>query len=151
MPYTVKSVKEIPNWLECPFCGDYSTKYKHHLINHFKNQCEEYEGHIDDVLSYDINENFTVEDYIEQSVNLINTTKEFIKTKELKGIETQSIDEVLLCIKNKLLKNLPLCYRSSYSDINIHSFNIYEFFFGKSEEIEKKVLDEYVKFIKINK
>ncbi len=30
-------------------------------------------------------------------------------------------------------------------------YNIYELFFGKSEEIKKRVLNEYVKFIEINK
>ncbi len=69
MPYIIKTVNDIPNWIECPLCGDYATKHKHYLINHFK-KCEQYEGHIDDVLSYDINEDFTVEDYIEQSVNV---------------------------------------------------------------------------------
>jgi hypothetical protein len=54
------------------------------------------------------------------------------------NIETQTIDEIVLYIKNNLLENLPLFYQSSYSDVNIHSFNIYEFFFGKSEEIKKK-------------
>ena len=149
MPYLLKNLKEIPNWLDCPFCGDYTTKQKHYLLNHFK-KCEQYDGHVDDVLSYDMDDNFTVENYIEQQVNLINTMKEFIKTNELKDIESQTIDEILLYIKNKLLNNRPLYYKSSYSDIDIHSCDIYEFFFGKSEELEKRVLEEYCRFLQIN-
>ena len=91
-----------------------------------------------------------MEDYIEQQVNLINTMKEFIKTNELKEIESQTIDEILLYIKNKLLKNRSLYYKSFCSDVNINSFDIYKFFFGNSEELEKKVLEEYCRFLQIN-
>lgn len=148
MPYTIQTAKEIPNWLVCPFCGEYGTKYKTHLMNHFKT-CQYYFGHIDDVLSYSIDTHFSVEDFIQQSVNVIYTTKEFIRTNELQLLATKSPEEIIFYIKGKLLKNLPQYYISFYSDINIHALNIYEFFFGETEEIQKKIINEYFKFFKM--
>jgi hypothetical protein len=142
MPYQFKTVKDIPNWLDCPICGEYDTKHRSYLMNHFK-KCEQYEGHIDDVLQYDLDKNTTVEDYIEQHINLINTTKKLIQTNELLTIQNQSFNEIILYIKNKVLQSI-----SSYSAIEINTLDIYEFFFGESEESKKKQQDEFMIWIK---
>ena len=144
MGYQTKNVKDIPNWLDCPICGEYDTKHRSYLMNHFK-KCEQYEDHIDDVLQYYLDEITTVEDYIEQHLNLINTTKKLIQTNELLAIQNQSFDEIILYIKNKLLQSI-----SSYPAIEMNTLDIYEFFFGESEESKKKHGDELIIWIKRN-
>ena len=145
MPYQRKTVKDIPNWLQCPICGEYDTKQRSYLMNHFK-KCEQYEEHIDDVLQYDIDEHTTVEDFIEQQINVINTTKKLIKTDELHAIQNQSLDEIRLYIKNKLLEGIII-----YDIIEMDALNIYELFFGESEESKKKHEDEFMIWIKSNR
>lgn len=132
MPYQIRTIKEIPNWLQCPICGEYDTKYRSYLMKHFK-RCEEYDDHIDDVLSYDINQNTTVEDFMEQEVNAINTVKNLIKTNELQAIQNQTPDEIRLYIKNKLLESI-----NPYSTVDFNVINIYDFFFENSEENSNK-------------
>ena len=91
MPYKSKTIKEIPKWLDCPICGVYQTLHYNYLMNHFK-KCEEYENHIDDVEMYDLDNNTTVGDYIQQKINVINTTKKLIQTNELENIQDQLQD-----------------------------------------------------------
>ena len=67
MPYQIRTIKEIPKWLDCPICGVYQTLHYNYLMNHFK-KCEEYENHIDDVEMYDLDNNTTVGDYIQQKI-----------------------------------------------------------------------------------
>jgi hypothetical protein len=141
MPYQTRTIKEIPNWLECPICEEYDTKQRNYLMNHFK-KCEQYEGHIDDVLSYNINENTTVEDFIEQEVNAINTVKKLIKTNELQTIQNQTPDEIRLYIKTKLLQGIH-----PYFTVDFNAFHIYEFFFGDSEENSNKFSNEMYKYL----
>jgi len=144
MPYQTKTVKDIPNWLQCPICDMYQTKHRSYLMNHFK-KCDEYDGHIDDVLQYDINKDTTVEDFIEQQVNVINITKKLIQTNELNAIQNQSLDEIRLYIKNKLLQDiLP------YDVIEMDALNIYELFFGESEESKNRHENEFMTWFNRN-
>jgi hypothetical protein len=141
MPYQIRTIKEIPKWLDCPICGVYQTLHYNYLMNHFK-KCEEYEDHIDDVEMYNLDDNTTVGDYIQQKINLINTTKKLIQTNELENIQNQLIDQVELYIKNKILENI-----NTYNSITTDSLQIYEFFFGESEGSRNKILNDLVKKI----
>ena len=141
MPYKSKTIKEIPKWLDCPICGVYQTLHYNYLMNHFK-KCEEYENHIDDVEMYDLDNNTTVGDYIQQKINVINTTKKLIQTNELENIQDQLLDQIQLYIQNKLLENI-----NTYNLITTDSLQIYEFFFGESEGSRNKILNDLVKKI----
>ena len=141
MPYKSKTIKEIPKWLDCPICGVYQTLHYNYLMNHFK-KCEEYEDHIDDVEMYDLDDNTTVGDYIQQKINVINTTKKLVQSNELENIQNQSLDQIQLYIQNKLLENI-----NTYNSIMTDSLQIYEFFFGESEDSRNKILNDLVKKI----
>ena len=141
MPYQIRTIKEIPKWLDCPICGVYQTLHYNYLMNHFK-KCEEYENHIDDVEMYDLDNNTTVGDYIQQKINVINTTKKLIQTNELENIQDQLLDQIQLYIQNKLLENI-----NTYNLITTDSLQIYEFFFGESEGSRNKILNDLVKKI----
>ena len=141
MPYKSKTIKEIPKWLDCPICGVYQTLHYNYLMNHFK-KCEEYEDHIDDVEMYDLDDNTTVGDYIQQKINVINTTKKLVQSNELENIQNQSLDQIQLYIQNKLLENI-----NTYNSITTDSLQIYEFFFGESEDSRNKILNDLVKKI----
>jgi hypothetical protein len=69
MPYIIRQIKDIPKWLSCPLCN-YETNLHNSLMKHLKN-CEEYDGHIDDIDSYDISEDLTIGDYITQQMHCI--------------------------------------------------------------------------------
>ena len=138
MPYKSKTIKEIPKWLDCPICGVYQTLHYNYLMNHFK-KCEEYEDHIDDVEMYDLDDNTTVGDYIQQKINVINTTKKLVQSNELENIQNQSLDQIQLYIQNKLLENI-----NTYNSIMTDSLQIYEFFFGESEDSRNKLIDHFV-------
>jgi hypothetical protein len=137
--YSYKTYDEIPNWLQCPLCAVYNTQHKTYFLNHF-NSCEEYNGHIDDIESYEFDENITIGDFIEQQLNCINTTKKLIRTNELENIQNESYLEITEYIKKKLLENIV-----EYSDIKNEIIYIYEFFFGETkeskEDFKKLVLD----------
>ena len=141
MPYQIRTIKEIPKWLDCQICGVYQTLHYNYLMNHFK-KCEEYENHIDDVEMYDLDNNTTVGDYIQQKINVINTTKKLIQTNELENIQDQLLDQIQLYIQNKLLENI-----NTYNSIMTDSLQIYEFFFGESEDSRNKILNDLVKKI----
>ena len=141
MPYQIRTIKEIPKWLDCPICGVYQTLHYNYLMNHFK-KCEEYENHIDDVEMYDLDNNTTVGDYIQQKINVINTTKKLVQSNELENIQNQSLDQIQLYIQNKLLENI-----NTYNSIMTDSLQIYEFFFGESEDSRNKILNDLVKKI----
>jgi hypothetical protein len=138
MPYKSRTIKEIPKWLDCPLCGVYQTLNYNYLMNHFR-KCEEYEDHIDDVEMYNLDDNTTVGDYIQQKINLINTIKKLIQTNELENIQNQSLDQIELYIKNKLLENI-----NTYNSITTDSLQIYEFFFGESEISRTKLINNFV-------
>jgi hypothetical protein len=145
MPYTNKVVEEIPKWLQCPLCGDYETKYLNYFIKHFNN-CENYDGHIDDIESYDIDDNITIGDFIKQELNCIETTKILIKTNELNNIQTQTPSQIREYIKNKLMINIP-----SYLSIDMDIIKIYEFFFGISEESENEAAHKFISWLKLKR
>ena len=127
MPYAIRQIKDIPNLLSCPLCN-YETKLHNTLMKHLEN-CEDYDGHIDDIDSYDISEDLTIGDYIRQQVHCINIIKKFIQTNELDLIKEMPESDIRLFIRNKLLENME-----EYSELDGHIFNIYMFFFGESEE-----------------
>lgn len=127
MPYITRQIKDIPKWLSCPLCS-YETKLHNSLIKHLE-KCEDYDGHIDDIDSYDISEDLTIGDYIRQQVHCINITKKLIQTNELDLIKEMPPSDIRLFIRNKLLENT-----GEYSEIDGNIFNIYMFFFGESEE-----------------
>lgn len=141
MPYSRRTIKDIPNWLACPLCSNYETKNRNYLLKHF-NKCEEYDGHIDDVESYDIDEVTTIGDFINQEMNCINLTKLLIQSNELETLQTQTPDEIRLFIKNKLLLNI-----NQYPSIELDANIIQEFFFGETEETRQKFIDEIMKMI----
>ena len=127
MPYTIRQIKDIPKWLSCPLCS-YETKLYNSLIKHLE-KCEDYDGHIDDIDSYNISEDLTIGEYLRQQVHCINITKKLIQTNELDLIKEIPPSDIRLFIRNKLLENTE-----EYSEIDGHIFNIYMFFFGESEE-----------------
>jgi len=140
MPYTIRQIKDIPKWLSCPLCS-YETKLHNSLMKHLEN-CEDYDGHIDDIDSYDISEDLTIGDYIRQQVHCINITKNLIQSNALDLIKEMPVSDIRLFIRNKLLENTE-----EYSEIDGHIFNIYMFFFGVSEEnniIFSKRMFEYI-------
>ena len=128
MPYTIKNIKDIPKWLTCPLCGNYNTKTRIHFINHF-NKCEEYEGAIEDIEEYAIDDITRISDFIEEILNCITTTRLLINTNELQPLENETPTNIRLYIKNKLLENI-----TQYPRIELDAINIYDFFFGYSEE-----------------
>lgn len=138
--YQYKIIKDIPKWIYCPLCGGYDTKNESHFINHF-NKCEDYEGHIDDIKDYYIDDLTTIGDFLEQKKNCIKITKDLIKTHELKNIESQSYNEIKQYIKNKLVINTP------YIELNSDAINIYNFFFGECKESEEDFLNGLVEEI----
>ena len=138
MAYTNKNIKDIPKWLGCPLCGDYETNKRRYFINHF-NKCEEYDGHIDDIETYDIDDELSMNDYINQELNCINTTKRLIQTNELQNIQNQTPNEIRSYIKNKLLENEHI-----YSSIDLDAIKIYDFFFGETEESKNEYIKDFM-------
>ena len=137
--YQYPILNNIPQWIMCPLCHEYMTKYKTYFLKHF-NKCEDYDDHIDDIESYNIDENTTIGEYIEQKVNCIETTKKLIKTHELQDITTYN--DIKLYIRNKILENITY-----YLHINTDIIHIYQFFFGKTEESSNDYTNEMVKYI----
>ncbi len=125
MPYQQKTLKDIPNWLDCPLCHSYDTKYKTYLMKHFT-KCTDYEGHIDDVEDEMIDDEVSIGNYIEMMENKISLTKHLIKTNELEGIQTQTVNEIINYITNKL--------GPFYSTRDYDAIDIYQFFFGRCKE-----------------
>ena len=72
MNYLKRKIKEINVCFSCPECN-YETISKHYFIKHLNNCLRE------DIEDYYMDENFTLEDYIEQQTNLIDIIKEFIR------------------------------------------------------------------------
>ena len=142
MPYIIREIKDIPKWLSCPLCT-YETKIHNNLLKHLDN-CEEYDGGIDDIEDYYISDDVTISDYIKQQMNCINTTKKLIQTNELDDIKQRTPNEIRLFIKNKLLENIP-----EYYAITGEVCNIYTFFFGDSEENNKVFCEKLVEYINI--
>jgi hypothetical protein len=128
MPYAVKSVKDIPKWLDCPLCGFYNTKHERYLLNHY-NKCPDYEGHPDDVESEFLDEDTTIGDYIHQRLNCINTAKKLINTNELEAHKEETYENIKNILKNKLLETISI-----YNNIETDVIDLYRFFFGKTEE-----------------
>jgi hypothetical protein len=141
MPYNKRTNKEIPKWLGCPLCGNYETNQGTYFLKHFK-QCEEYDGHIDDVESYNIDEVTTIGDFINQQMNCINLTNLLIQSNELETIQTHTPDEIRLFIKNKLLLTI-----NRYTSIDSDAVRIQEFFFGETEQTQQKFIEEVMKII----
>ena len=140
MPYTIRQIKDIPKWLSCPLCS-YETKLHNSLMNHL-GKCKEYDGHIDDIDSYYISEDLTISDYIREQVHCINITKKLIQSNELDHIKEMPESDIRLFIQNKLLENTP-----EYDDLDGHVFNIYMFFFGKSEENNTVFCEKMLEYI----
>jgi hypothetical protein len=133
--YQYHTYNDIPKWLECPVCFMYQTRHKSYFLKHFKN-CEEYDGHIDDVEDYNIDDDTTIGDYIEKTLNCIEVTKELIRTNELKNIENQPYLEIKEFIKRKLVLNFK-----EYPNIDNEIIYIYNLFFGETEESEKDFIN----------
>ena len=129
--YQYQTYNDIPKWLQCPLCSMYGTHHRSYFLKHF-NKCEEYDGHIDDILSYQFDENITIEDYVEQQLNCIGTTKKLIRTNELENIQNQMYIEIKEYIKRKLLENF-----NDYPDIDNEIIQIYNLFFGDCKESEE--------------
>ena len=136
-----QTYNDIPEWLECPLCGEYSTHYESYFLKHC-NICKEYQGHTGDILDYNIDENTTIQDYINQKINSINTTKILIKSNELEEKQNEEYTKILEIIKNRLLENINV-----YPFIGLDVINIFEFFFGQTEESTKDYLNEMMKWL----
>ena len=145
MSYSNRTIKEIPKWLECPMCYEYSTKVPNYLIEHFNN-CDEYDDHIDDINEHDFGHDETIEEYIHIQMNMINTTKVLIKTNELNIIRDQSFNDVHLYIKNKLINNSHN-YIISDDRLDECARLIYDFFFGMTEQSDKMFNDSVMKWM----
>ncbi len=138
--YQYQTYNDIPEWLSCPLCGEYSTHYERYFLKHF-NTCKEYEDHIDDILEYNIDENTTIQDYINIKLNCIKTTKLLIKSNEIEQNQNEDYQTILKIIKNKLLENIK-----EYSGINLDAIKIYQLFFGYTKESEENYIDEFIKW-----
>lgn len=139
MTYVRKGLKDIPAFLECPLCLDYSTKRKDHLICHLK-KCESFDGEIDDIETYNIDDTTTLYECIEQQVQLVNTIKELVKSNALDQIKTQPLDDILAFIRTKALERIII-----YDAIDYDCLRIYAFFFGHPEEWKRKFIEEAMK------
>jgi hypothetical protein len=61
---------------------------------------------IDDIEFYELDENITIGNYIEQQINCINTTKKLIRTNELNNIQNKiEIDLTMDFIKHIINKD----------------------------------------------
>lgn len=104
---------------------------------------------IDDILSYELDDDHTIQDEITCTLNSINICREFIKTNELKAIEKDSMEEILLYIAAKLVKVLH-----PHKWIRLSSLNIYGIFFvnkdddnERTKEFKKILFEEMVRDI----
>ena len=140
--FSYQTYNDIPEWLICPLCNEYSTHYETYFLKHFKT-CKEYEGHIDDILKYSIDDNTTIEDYINQELNCIKITKILIKSNEIEENQNEDYQIILKIIKGRLLENIK-----EYPGINLDVIKIYQFFFGDSQESEEDYADEMIKWMK---
>ena len=118
-----QTYNDIPEWLQCPLCNEYNTRYKSYFLKHFKT-CKEYEEHNDDILSYEFAENITIEDYIEQKINCINITRELIRTNDLEDFKDNTYKKIIDYIRYKLLENIK-----EYKNIDLDVLDIFQLFF----------------------
>jgi hypothetical protein len=135
-----QTYNDIPEWIICPLCSEYSTHHKSYFLKHL-NSCKEYEGHIDDILNFNIDENTTIEEYINRELNCITSTKQLIKSNEIELNRNEDYQIIIKIIKNKLLENIK-----EYSGINLDAIKIYQLFFGCTEESEENYIDEFGKW-----
>lgn len=141
MPYTRKTISEIPKWVYCPFCNDvdHSYKNKNALLNHIQ-KCSEFEGDIDNIEEEQIDDDTTIQSFIEQRLYMINIAKEFIKSNELDVIKDQSFAQLFTHIKNRCGQFIG----NSDSEIDWAVSEIYTFFFGDCEDIDR-IMVEHMK------
>lgn len=141
MPYTRKTISEIPKWVYCPFCneGKHSYKTKNALLNHVQ-KCSDFEGDIDNIEEEQIDNDTTIESFIEQRLYMINIAKEFIKSNELDTIKDQDFAHVFTYIKNRCGTFIG----NNEAETDWAVGEIYIFFFGGCEDVNN-IMVEHMK------
>jgi hypothetical protein len=126
MPYRIRKIEDIPNWVDCPFCGLYETKCSKTLLRHIRVGCIEYNGDRDLVKEEMLSVDISVGDYIRQMENNIALAEHFIQTNELEALQELPVSDIIKYIVEKIGK--------PYSGIDMDAIEIYEFFFGECFE-----------------